>query len=227
MLLYRGLAKTRADAIIAGTERIAATSNGEFGNGSYYWRDDLPAGVISALQYYGQADGGWAVISVSVSDADVVRQGISAPAVLNFRANPNRASDYGAAYDQTTDTTMRNLTVPQFGNAAVRVNFAEFREINADPEAHGLTGEKNTLPWDNYAIILGPSVACPNDTTLTQIKFQGQGIAMLNAAAKRLVMHGDRLNDSTYARVRNWTLADRKRTFDTYFAGREAVTLVL
>ncbi|WP_137127668.1 hypothetical protein [Roseomonas sp. HF4] len=227
MLLYRGLSKTRADAIVGGAEQIAATSNGEFGNGSYYWRDDLPAGIISALQYYGQAAGGWAVISISVSQLAVQQQGITAPAMMSFRPNANRPSDYGTGYDAGTDTTIRSVTVPQFGDASVRMNFNEFREINADPEGHGLTGEKNTLTWGNYAIIAGPTVACPTDATLTQIKFQGQGLALLNAAPKALVIHGPALNDITYQRVRSWSLEDRKRIYEDRFAGRAEVNLAL
>lgn len=229
MKLYRGLSKTRGQDIVAGREQIAATSNGEFGNGSYYWREDLAAGIISALQYYGQQESGWAVLEVTVDNEAVIRQGITAGSCLNFRPNVNKPGDYAAGvYDKDTDTVKRSLSVPQFGdNWSVKVNYNEFREINADPAGHGLTGVKNTLTWDQYAIILGPTVACPSDFMLTQVKFQGKGLDLLNAAPKQIVLSGCKLNDTTFAKVLNWQLKDRADIYSRYFAGKTTVDLII
>jgi hypothetical protein len=221
MQLYRGLSYTRVQNIVAGREQIAATSNGEFGNGSYYWKDDLAAGILSALQYYGQQDNGWAVLSITFERGDLA--GVPRGSVLNFR-DPAATS---RGYDPSTQTAPRDVTVPQFGDATVRMDFAEFREVNADPEGHGLTGVKNTLPWPNYAIIAGPTAAAPKDVNLTQIKFAGDGIAILNRCPKQIAVHGPKLNDSTFAIVRSWNLENRKQIYDKYIHGQTEVTLRL
>lgn len=224
--MYRGLSHDRAKAIVAGREQIAATSNGEFGTGSYYWKNDLPAAVISAVQYYGQQENGWAVLRITVGQGQMAN--VQRGAILNFR-DPGTSR----GFDPATMTAPRAVTVPggdlasPGGDVQVRMSFSEFREINADPEGHSMTGQKNHLAWANYSVIAGPTAAAPKDVNLTQVKFSGDGLTALNAAPKAIVMHGPKLNDSTFQTVRSWKLENRNSIFQKYFVGRTEVALSL
>ncbi|MHC5003275.1 MAG: hypothetical protein ACYTJ0_09135 [Planctomycetota bacterium] len=190
MLLYRGLSRSRGDAIVDGTDRIAATSNGEFGNGSYYWINDKAAAVLSAVQYYGQDPGGWAVLEIDVGDR--VKTDIVRGAILNFRApRKNRPADHSTA------TT------------------------------HGLAGTKNQLTWPNYQVIAGPTAAAPNEVNLTQVKFSGQSLDILNGGPKRVVHYGPQLSGTTYSRVRSWRLEDRRSIYLKYCEGKAEVVFAL
>jgi hypothetical protein len=220
MLLYRGLSRSRGDAIVDGTDRIAATSNGEFGNGSYYWINDKAAAVLSAVQYYGQDPGGWAVLEIDVGDR--VKTDIVRGAILNFRApRKNRPADHSTA------TTVQPVSVPQFDNATVGMTFSEFREVNADPAGHGLAGTKNQLTWPNYQVIAGPTAAAPNEVNLTQVKFSGQSLDILNGGPKRVVHYGPQLSGTTYSRVRSWRLEDRRSIYLKYCEGKAEVVFAL
>jgi len=217
MELYRGLGYERAMRVVAGAEQIAATSNGEFGSGSYYWLNDLPAGILSAVQYYGQEKGGWAVLKMEVGKSEL--GDFPRGSILNFRDGGGSSS-----FDPSTNTARRKVTFPD--ETEHRLTFSEFRDINANPDAHGLTGIKNKLPWPNYPIIAGPTAAAPKDVNLTQIKFANQGIDVLNNQPKQIVMHGPQLNASTFKTVRTWTLDNRESIYLKYFNGQTAVTLV-
>jgi hypothetical protein len=101
MLLYRGLSKDRGQKIIAGTEAIAATSNGELGGaGSYYWKETegsvaLFAAVISALQYYGSAPGGWALLEIDLDENSVgCREFLDRETTLDFSDGAQRTVHY-------------------------------------------------------------------------------------------------------------------------------------
>jgi len=219
MKLYRGLGLTLAQQIVSGKEPIAPTSNGEFGNGSYYWKDDLPAGIMSALQYYGQKEGGWAVIEIEFGKTDIK----TTFPILNFKDNGK-----GKNYDESTKTALRPVVVPEFGpDIAVNLTFSEFRDINAAPAEYALHGEKHTMAWAHYGIIAGPCARAPLDTNLVQVKFAGAGIDALNTCGKKIVMQGAPLNDTTFKRVSKWKLEARNTSFNQYFVGRNTVNLVI
>ena len=218
MKLYRGLSAARGEAISAGKEKIAATSNGEFGSGSYYWANDLPAAIISAVKYYGQQPGGWAVLEVIVDDARL--KSMTKGRLLNFRSGGNSAN-----YDPSTQTTTRDVSIRE-QDKVERMDFRQFREINADPEKFNITGvTKNTMPWPDHPVIAGPTVAAPKDVLLTQIKFAHEGLDIVNAGTKTVVVTGTQMNNQTFKVVNNWTLDDRKKIFSDYFQGKTHVTL--
>jgi hypothetical protein len=217
MKLYRGLSLDRATRIEAGKEAIQPTSNGEFGNGSYYWRNDIAAGVMSALQYYGKEPNGWAVIEIEFNAADIKTQF----PILNFVDNGT-----GKQFDAATKTAMRPVRVTEFGaDVDVNLTFSEFRDINSSPSEYTLPGEKHTLPWSHYGIIAGPCAIAPKDVNLIQVKFAGTGIDNLNACKKKIVLSGACLSDDTFARVSNWKMEARNDAYKRYFLGKTVVNL--
>ena len=85
------------------------------------------------------------------------------------------------------------------------------------------TGIKNQLTWPQYSIIAGPTAAAPKDVNLTQIKFSGNGLELLDAASKKIVIAGPKVKDTRM--VLNWNLAARKPIYSKYFLGRKTVGL--
>jgi hypothetical protein len=69
--LHMGTTQRVATALVTNNGDVRPTANGEFGVGSYYWLEDIPAAFLSATQYHGNKDGGWAIVQFSFDDADL------------------------------------------------------------------------------------------------------------------------------------------------------------
>ena len=198
MLLYRGLSKDRGQKIVAGTEAIAATSNGELGAGSYYWKETegsvaLFAAVISALQYYGSAPGGWALLAIDIDENSVVyREFLERETTLDFSDGAKRTVHYEtvAAVPGVSSRQMASIHP---------MKLEGFVELNEQPGRVNSSAAPKMIPWMHYPMILGPTVAAAANDKLTQIKFNGAGLTLLNTAAvakKRLVVTGDAYQSS-------------------------------
>ena len=193
MLLYRGLAKDRSQKIVAGTEPIAATSNGELGAGSYYWKETeggvaLFAGVISALQYYGSAAGGWALLAIEIDEKSAAyREFLDRETTLDFSDGRPKTVHY------ETRAGVPGVSSRQMASIH-SMDLPGFVALNEAPGKVNSTAEPKKIPWMHYPMILGPTVAAAANPNLVQIKFNGSGLTLLNTAAvakKRIVITGD------------------------------------
>jgi hypothetical protein len=192
MILYRGLSKTRGDDIIANREQFAATSNGEFGAGTYYWKVEegdhaLYASIVSALKYYGETVGGWAVIKLEWDDNSAAyKQFLENNYTLDFRYSKTQTVKYTS--DLSGEQGPRSMATLH------GIDLTEFNRLNENPAEVKSNAESKKIPWMHYPMILGPTVAAPLNTNLTQIKFNGAGVTLLNdgaTVAKTLVVTGN------------------------------------
>ena len=183
MILYRGLSRTRGNDIVANREAIAATSNGEFGAGSYYWKLEqgdlaLYAGVVSALKYYGETVGGWAVLKLEWDeDSPVYKQFLENNYTLDFR--------YFQPQEVKYQSELSGKTGPRRFATLHGVDLTEFNRLNENPREIESDAVSKQIPWMHYPMIMGPTVAAPANSNLTQIKFNGAGLALLNHATVR------------------------------------------
>lgn len=192
MILYRGLSRTRGNDIVASREEIAATSNGEFGAGTYYWKQEegetaLYGGVLSALKYYGEVEGGWAVLKLEWDDNSAAyKQFLEENYTLDFRYSQTQEVQY-------TSSLKADLGPRKFATLH-GIDLTEFNRLNENPlEVESVAASKQ-IPWMHYPMILGPTVAAPTNTNLTQVKFNGLGLALLNdgvTVTKTLVVVGN------------------------------------
>jgi hypothetical protein len=181
MILYRGLARTRGNDIVANREPIGATSNGEFGAGSYYWKVEegdlaLYAGVLSALKYYGETVGGWAVLKLEWDeDSPAYKLFLDNNYTLDFRYSQLQEVKYQSALSGTSG--------PRRFATLHGVDLTEFNRLNESPlEVESIAVSKQ-VPWMHYPMIMGPTVAAPGNSNLTQVKFNGAGLTLLNDGA--------------------------------------------
>ena len=176
--LYRGLSLTRGNDIVAGREQFAATSNGEFGAGTYYWKQEegdtaYYAGILSALKYYGETNGGWAVIKLEWDENSAgYKQFIDLNYTLDFRYDKAQSVKYTA--DDSGNTGPRRFATLH------DIKLTEFVRVNENPTEVRSTAESKKIPWMHYPMIMGPTIAAPSNTNLTQVKFNGSGIDLLN-----------------------------------------------
>jgi hypothetical protein len=255
VILHRGcsLARAQKQTKKQQPEGFISNGNGEFGAGCYFWLDDLPAAVMSAVQY-AAPHGAWAVIQLEFDEAHF-RQAMTppdgmAPKVLEF--NHGRTSIFGPpgpGENKQKLTTSYVVPwdysyVPKPGETAAaaesrveqgpkppqgtfgKMTAEEFRKRNADPEKYGLTGDKNMLAWQ-HAFIVGGCAADYSDPTLVQVKVANEGLTYLNDTrnvSRTVVVTGKQIK-KVLTKIQQWKMSDRVKFYETYVKGKPDVDL--
>jgi hypothetical protein len=233
MKIYYGTDGDGATTYVNRDGKFQATSNGEFGVGKYFWHENLPAAIITAVQYEGRAPSGWAVVEIEFDDfhealrsaVGVGKQGGRLKYVLEL-CNGSEPAIVQARNKNTVSTASGGTDIP-FSRQSRHPSEA-FRQINANPEDYGVPGEKNAISW-KYNLIVGRCAAAYTDPTLIQFKFANDGIKVLNgpAGTRRIAIRGVTLNEQAAGVVGQWTQdkPNRNRLYNLYFKDKTEVDL--
>ena len=232
--LYRGTTLSLANQFVANPIKITPSSNGEFGSGIYWWVEDLNAGIMSAIKYYGTKDkDGWAVVEFTANDHDfswlsqlplhdeVVRK------FLDFRKAkmplvvPDEWSNYVVPYypDPLPGGKVR---APNHNCIPCKMNYDLFYRINSQPSSYHIVNEEpDKMQWERYPVIVGPCAASKKDPNLNQIKFNKTAWTyMCNngiVANRGIVKIGNILNQNANRLVRNWPFEKREMLANKFF----------
>lgn len=233
--IYRGTSKEWVDRYVAASPMtFEPTGGGEFGAGCYFWQDDLPAAIMSALQYNGR-ERDWGVVEVEFEDKELGALATRAEGygsrVLEFKHD--RPSYFGrqagafvvpreyshlALDPEQQDGYLPQRTTPPPLRTYGLMQSEQFRNINASPEKYGIDGIRNGVVWQ-YDLIVGKCAADYSDAYLVQMKFANHGMTFLNNTAmcrRRRVITGKRLT-TAWTKVQAWRMQDRDKLYEQYF----------
>lgn len=242
--IYRGTSASWVDEYVRGRapKMFEPNGGGEFGAGCYFWLEDLPAAIMTALQYNAN-ERDWGVVELEYQDTDLQRLGRREAGygsrVLEFKHErqssfvdkpgnfvvpkdyshiaPNRA-------DQGTHTPAKTTPPPpgSFG----KMQSEQFRAINAAPAKYGLDGTKNSLVWQ-YDLVIGLCAADYTEKQLVQMKFANHGMTFINDVAlcpRKKIITGKKVVKA-WKKIEAWKMADRKKLFEQYFKDEDKVDL--
>jgi hypothetical protein len=219
MKIYYGTDKVSAQEYVGSTKEFAATSRGEFGVGKYFWYEDLPAAIMTAVQYEGNASD-WAVLRLTF---DNFEQRLTTATGGQIR----RVIEFGD-HSPVLPNRIRAMVRPPNANKqgkidlnsiAAHAHSRAFREINAKPSDYQITANDNEIAW-RYNLIIGLCAAAYEDSSLIQMKFANDGIKCLNDrdhVERKVVITGKQLS-RCWRIVQSWKLAARQAIYDKYFA---------
>ena len=225
-IIYRGTSKDSAQKLVARQKSFAASGNGEFGAGIYFWDNDLAAAMVSALQYHGDKE--WAVLKVTIPDAVRNVKATNAKPGYNIVDFPSLTGGGGSLVwhetwleNQIPDSANQvatGKTPGTFNTIPRKMTVQQFRKINQYPDRYGITDESNKILWERYWWIRGQCAADYQDETLIQVKFYGEGVTMLNQqnVAREIVLSGPILTATQKGLVGNWKMKNRAHLLDIY-----------
>lgn len=242
--IYRGTSAEWAEQYVKTTQpkSFEATGSGEFGIGCYFWLDDLPAAIMSAVQYNGK-ERDWGVIQLEFDDtalhALARREAGYGSRVLEFkhsRTSPFDAMgvkpgnyvvppDYSHLATKPTEQALHQpkIATPPPQGSYGKMQSEQFRKINADPKKYGLDGKELELIWQ-YDLIIGKCAADYSDDMLVQMKFANHGMSFINDRAlctRTKLMTGKKIAKA-WKPVEAWKMASRQTLFGRYFEGKSS-----
>jgi hypothetical protein len=204
-------------------------SRGEFGVGKYFWYDDLPAAILTAVVYEGnQSD--WAVLRLKFDNFEESLKRATnatkpAKATRDDIARVIEFDDHGPVLSEhfrkvevkppISTTGEKKISLSKIGGHS---NSERFREINANPTDYGITANPNEIAW-RYNLIIGRCAGAFEDSSLVQMKFANAGLNCLNypEVQRTVVIKGTRITKSWHT-VSNWKLRNRREIYNKYFA---------
>src|ERR1043165_8505237 len=193
MKIYYGTDLAGAQQYVSSKKQFRGTSGGEFGIGQYFWHENLPAAILTALQYDGTDASGWAVVEIEFDDFNASLQAI----VGTNRQEPKGVLELCPNYELPIVRTRAKQRVNAGGGVHVVLNNAlhpaqAFRQINASPAQYNIQAADNSIAW-KYHLIIGQTAAVDyGDSSLIQFKFANAGLDLLNgnAGTRRIAMQG-------------------------------------